>query len=101
NWNDFNELKMLSDVKAKLYDTDETLLSYVKIDSWKNHAVASMIRKLNLGNTGTVFRLYGLHDEWDKKTIEKLRNHLENLLPPDVVNDFDIYFFDDDTESEK
>lgn len=101
NWNDFNEPKMLSDVKAKLYDTDETLLSYVKIDSWKNYAVASIIRKLKLGNTGTVFRLYGLHDEWDKKTTEKLRNHLENLLPPDVVNDFDIYFFDDDTESEK
>lgn len=101
NWNDFNRLKMLSDVKAKLYDTDETLLRYVKIDSWKNQAVASIIRKLNLGNTGTVFRLYGLHDEWDKNTIEKLRTHLENLLPPDVVNDFDIYFFDDDTESEK
>lgn len=99
NWDDFNELKKLSDVKAKLYDTDETLLSYVNISMWKNHAVASLIRALDLGNTGTVFRLYGLHDEWNNKTMEKLRNHLENLLPPDVVKDFDVYFFDDETPS--
>lgn len=100
NWEDFNELKKLSDVKAKLYDTDETLLSYVNINSWKNRAAASVISKLALGNTGTVFRLYGLHDEWNSKTIGKLRNHLENLLPPDVVKDFDIYFFDDETRAE-
>ena len=101
NWEDFDELKKLSDVKAKLYDTDESLLSYAQISDWKNRAVASVIRELDWGDTGTVFRLYGLHDEWDGKTIDKLKNHLENLLPPDVVNDFDIYFFDDETEIQK
>lgn len=100
NWDDFNGVKKLSDVKAKLYDSDETLLGYANINTWKNRAVASMIKKLDLGNTGTVFRLYGLHDEWNSKTMSKLRNHLENLLPPDVVNDFDIYFFDDETLAE-
>lgn len=101
NWNDFNEYRKLSDVNAKLYDTDESLLSYANINSWENRAVASVIRNLDFGNTGTVFRLYDLHDEWDDKTIDKLRNHLENLLPPDVVKDFNIYFFDDKTEVEK
>ncbi|MCI8639873.1 MAG: hypothetical protein HFG41_12250 [Coprococcus sp.] len=69
NWDDFNEVKKLSDVKAKLYDTDETLLGYVNISKWKNHAAASIISKLDLGHTGTVFRLYGLHDEWNSITI--------------------------------
>ena len=32
--------------------------------------------------------------------MTKLKNHLENLLPPDVVKDFDIYFFDDTTALE-
>lgn len=101
NWEDFNEVRNLSDVKAKLYDTDVSLLEYANIDSWKNQAVANIIRKLNWSGTGTVFRLYGLHDEWDDRTIDKIRNHLQNLLPPDVVKDFEIYFFDDETECEK
>lgn len=97
NWNDFSEVKKLSDVKARLYDSDETLLEYMEISTWKNRGVASLISNLPLGHTGTVFRLYGLHDDWDSRTVSKIRNHLENLLPPDVVNDFDIYFFDDET----
>lgn len=100
NWDDFNELKKLSDVKAKLYDSDESLPSYANISLWKNRAVAPIISNLEFGNTGTVFRLYGLHDEWNSDVMEKLRNHLENLLPPDVVKDFDIYFFDDETIAE-
>ena len=37
----------------------------------------------------------------NEKTMERLQNHLENLLPPDVVQDFDIYFFDDTTLAEE
>lgn len=97
DWNDFSEVKKLSDVKARLYDSDESLLEYTNISKWKNRGVASLISQLPLGHTGTVFRLYGLHDDWGSRTVSKIRNHLENLLPPDVVNDFDIYFFDDET----
>lgn len=98
NWEDFSDAKKLSDVTAKLYDSDESLLEYAQIYTWKNFAVAKELWELQWGNTGTVFRLYDLHDEWNEKAMEKLRNHLENLLPPDVVEDFDIYFFDDETE---
>lgn len=97
NWSDFDGKKNLSDVNAKLYDTDESLKEFACIDSWKNYELASVVRKLELDNTGTVFKLYGLHDEWNEKTVKKIKNHLENLLPPDVVNDFEIYFFDDST----
>jgi hypothetical protein len=100
NWADFDGNKNLSDVKAKLYDADESILEYARISQWKNTALANEIMHLELNETGTVFRLYGLHDDWDEKTRNKLRNHLENLLPPDVVDDFVIYFFDDETEAE-
>jgi signal transduction histidine kinase len=100
NWADFDGNKNLSDVKAKLYDSDESILEYARVGQWKNVAVADEIRHLQLDRTGTVFRLYGLHDDWNEKTRKKLRNHLENLLPPDVVDDFVIYFFDDETDAE-
>lgn len=100
DWADFEENKNLSDVKAKLYDTDETLIEYANVDAWHNVNLARVVKEIKLGNTGTVFRLYGLHDEWNEKTRVRLRNHLENLLPPDVIEDFAIYFFDDETSVE-
>lgn len=101
NWDDFSGNKNLSDIKAQLFDSDDTLSEYAHINSWGNQEIAKLIGNLDLGKTGTVFRLYGLHDDWNEKTMERLRNHLENLLPPDVVQDFDIYFFDDTTLAEE
>lgn len=101
DWAEFDGNKNLSDVKAKLYDTDETLIEYAKVDTWHNVDLAGLVKKIKLGDTGTVFRLYGLHDDWNEKTRVKLRNHLENLLPPDVIEDFAIYFFDDETSVEE
>lgn len=101
NWADFDDNKNLSDVKAKLYDSDESLKGFVHIDSWTNRQVAELVRDLDFEDTGTVFCLKGLHDIWDKDTCDNLKNHLENLLPPDVVRDFDIYFFDDNTGADE
>lgn len=100
NWEDFNGRKKISEVKATIYDTDAKLLEYVHIDEWKNAAVAKKVRDCNFVGRGTVFCLEGLHDVWDEKTMGRLRNHLENLLPPDVVEDFRILFFDDETAPE-
>lgn len=97
NWADFDGSKNLSEVKAKLYDTSETLKEYARVNEWTNSALASLVSQMELSDTGTVFRLYGLHDNWNERTRNKLRNHLQNLLPPDVINDFAIYFFDDET----
>lgn len=101
NWEDFEGNKKISEVKAKIFDTDTSLLAYVNVDSWMNAEMAKYVRTLNYGGTGTVFCLEGLHDIWDDKTQMRLRNHLENLLPPDVVEDFKIFFFTDTTERNK
>ncbi|MBD5480427.1 MAG: sensor histidine kinase [Lachnospiraceae bacterium] len=98
NWEDFDGNKKISDVKAKIFDTDVSLLEYVGVDSWMNAELAQYIKTLNYGGTGTVFCLEGLHDTWDDKTLMRLRNHLENLLPPDVAEDFKILFFADTTD---
>ncbi len=97
NWEDFDGNKKISEVKAKIFDTDTSLLAYVDVDNWMNAELAKYVKTLSYGGTGTVFCLEGLHDTWDDKTMARLRNHLENLLPPDVTEDFKILFFDDMT----
>ncbi len=100
DWRDFDGSKRISEVKARVYDTDIRLLEHVGIESWKNRAVAAEIEKCNFGGTGTAFCLDHLHDVWNEKTMNALRNHLENLLPPDVTQKFCIWFFDDSTSVE-
>lgn len=98
DWEDFSDNKKISEVKAIIYDTDMRLPEYADMASWKNAAMAEELRKYGFDGYGTLFCLEGLHDVWDEKTMERLRNHLENLLPPDVVKDFSIFFFGDDTD---
>lgn len=100
DWRDFDGSKRISEVKAKVYDTDIHLLEHVEIAKWKNRAVAAEIEKCDFGGTGTAFCLDKLHDVWDAKNMNNIRNHLENLLPPDVTQKFCIWFFDDSTSVE-
>lgn len=100
DWDEFNYKRNISDVKATLYDSDEKLLEYANIKNWENRQMAEHLKNSGLFHTGTVFCLEGLHDVWDEKTMQRLRIHLETLLPPDVVNDFHIFFFDDMTQEE-
>lgn len=101
NWEDFDGNKNISEVKAKVFDTDSSLLEYANVDYWANSDLAAYVRTFNCQGTGTVFCLEGLHDAWDEKTMGRLRNHLENLLPPDVTEDFKILFFDDTTSRDE
>lgn len=101
DWRDFDGNKRISEVKARVYDTDVRLLEHVGIKSWRNQAVATEIEKCDFSGTGTAFLLDHLHDVWDERTMNRLRNHLENLLPPDVVQNFCVWFFDDSTSVEE
>lgn len=101
DWRDFDGSKKISEVKAKIYDTDICLLEHVGSKNWRNQAVASEIEKYDFSGTGTAFRLENLHDVWDERAMKRLKNHLENLLPPDVVQNFHIWFFDDATSLEE
>ncbi len=101
DWRDFDGSKKISEVKAKVYDTDLCLLEHVGSKNWRNQAVASEIEKYDFSGTGTAFRLENLHDVWDERAMKRLKNHLENLLPPDVVQNFHIWFFDDATSLEE
>ena len=99
NWNDFSNDRKISEVTATLYDTDESLLAFARTYSWANQQLAEQIYAENSGfhGTGTVFRLFALRDKWTAAVQRRIRNNLANLLPPDAVDDFKIYFFNDKT----
>lgn len=80
------------EIKATIFDSDMTLQDFADMEHWENKAVASMLLNDNFMKTGTEFCLTGLHDVWNNQTMEYLRNHFEKLLPPDVVNDFQLLF---------
>lgn len=100
DWRDFDGSKKISEVKARVFDTDMRLLDHVGMKGWKNRAIATEIEKYGFLGMGTAFCLDHLRDVWDEKTVKSLRNHLENLLPPDVTQKFCIWFFDDATSVE-
>ncbi|WP_289302194.1 sensor histidine kinase [Sporofaciens musculi] len=100
DWRDFNGSSNLPEVKARLTDMDEKLLEYVSVESWPNKKMAQLVNSLDFTGNGTVFCLEKLHDEWDSATMSRIKNHLENLLSPDVVLDFKVFFFADDTSPE-
>lgn len=99
NWNDFSNDRRISEVTATVYDTDESLLAFSRAYCWENQQMADQIYAEDSGfhETGTVFRLFTLRDNWTEAVQRRIRNNLANLLPPDAVDDFKIYFFNDKT----
>ena len=69
------------------------MLEYVNVSSWKNRAVAEEICKLNWGNTGTAFRLYGFHDEWNEKNNEKIKKSILKICFHQMLLKILIFIF--------
>lgn len=102
SWNDFSNNRKISEVQAQLYDTDESLLSFAEIDGWKNQPMAELLSRpeYDFHDTGTVFWLSSLHDDWSEPMQDRIRRHLANLLPPEAVDNFKIFFFNGETAPE-
>lgn len=100
NWGDFDGDKNLSDVTATIAESDKNMISYVECGQWNNTEMSHVISKIGFQGKGTALILDGLHDVWSEKVFSKIRNNLENLLPPDVAQDFRMFYFDDNTKGE-
>lgn len=100
NWNEFNEKKQLTDVKASVRNSNKKLYEHIGIDIWPNHEMAAFIRESFAGD-GTAFVLTGFHDEWNVKQLKIIRNSLENMFPYEIKEKgFSVYFFEDNTSLE-
>ncbi|WP_302631373.1 sensor histidine kinase [uncultured Clostridium sp.] len=90
DWNEFSHEKLITDIYAEIIQTDIKFSEFIK-DCY-NYEFKKLIFS-NFNNTGTIFKLENLNDDWDKKIISKVRKALDNIAVPGMSDLFKIYFF--------
>ncbi|RUT44673.1 sensor histidine kinase [Paenibacillus anaericanus] len=98
NWSDFNSGKTITEVYADLNPVTYSINDF--FSKTKNTSLKKLVRE-NFKSTGTVFKLSSLRDEWSDTLVERIKNNLATLIPPEIENIFKVYFFCEDTEEEK
>lgn len=98
NWNDFERVHNLTDVTAEINYLDKSKLD--ECISFNNKSLKNMVSKYFF-NTGTIFKLTNLRETWNDDLINQIKKSLGSLIPPGIENEFSIYFFNKDTESEE
>lgn len=96
NWNDFERVNNLTDVKAEInYLSKKKLKECVSINNKELNTILSEY----FNKTGTIFKLTKLRETWNKDLIDKIKKSLSSLIPPGIENEFSIYFFSEDKET--
>lgn len=98
NWSDFNSGTTITDVYAEL---NEVKYSF---NDFTNNVTNIDFKKLineEFSETGTIFKLNSLRDKWTSLLIESIKNNLATLIPPELEEIFKLYFFTEETETEK
>lgn len=89
DWRDFNIGKKITDVGAEIQDTNENFNDFIK--NIKNQNLKVFVEQ-KFKNTGTIFKLSLLHDEWDETLTSQIKKGLTTLIPPQLAN-FKLYVF--------
>lgn len=97
NWENFEEVEMITDTYAEFNEIDTTIPEYIR--DINNIELLHMLKK-EFSSTGTCFVLENLRDDWNESQFKKIRNSLEKLLPPMENNLFLLYFIEDNTSME-
>ncbi len=95
DWRDFDRKENLTDITAEI--------DYVKgklYDNVQGNKYLNEILKTHFSGTGTIFKITNLREEWNIDLIKNIKKSLATLIPPDIENEFAIYFFYED-QSEK
>lgn len=97
DWEDFSKSDNITDVTADLYEPTLSIDGF--LDEVINYEVKNIILN-NLKNTGTIFRLTSLRDSWNDNVIKKIKDDLITLIPYEMKNEFQVYFFDEKSSAE-
>ena len=88
DWRDFDNKENLTDITAEIDYINGNL--YEKVNG--NKYLNEMLRKY-FKDTGTIFKITNLREEWNSDLIKNIIKNLATLIPPDIENEFAIYFF--------
>lgn len=91
DWRDFNREDKLTDITAEInYKSNESFSNL--ISNINNNDVLQLVNR-EFKDTGTIFKIDNLREEWNLDLINNIKQSLSSLLPPDIENEFSIYFF--------
>lgn len=98
NWEDFERAENLTDITADInYLENAKLFSAIEIH---NPDVKYLLNK-HFKDTGTIFKISKLREQWNHDLIENVRKSLGSLIPPDIENEFSIYLFEDNQKQDE
>ena len=94
DWSLFKDGTPLTNISADLVDVTYSF------DEFVGSAISNDFKKIikeKFENTGTIFKISPVRDEWNAKLISKLKNNLSTLVPQEISSIFSIYFFEVNT----
>lgn len=98
DWNSFKKDENITDVYAEIEETSLNIPQFCK--NIKNKDIKDKLLK-SFKNNGTVFKLTALREgEWNNEKILDIKQTLSSLIPPNIKNEFSIYFYEENTNTE-
>lgn len=91
DWREFKREDKLTDITAEIDYKNNKKLSDL-INKIINKDILELIKK-DFKNTGTIFKINNLRDDWSTDLVDNIRQSLSSLIPPDIENEFSIYFY--------
>ena len=90
DWRDFDKKENLTDITAEIdYITGKL---YEKVNVNENKHLNEILEQY-FKDTGTIFKITNLREDWNIDLIKNIKKSLATLIPPDIENEFSIYFF--------
>ncbi len=98
DWSVFNFGKSITEVYANLNQYEGSSINF--LSGIKNKNIIEFIEKYQ-SNSGTIFVIENLRDNWNQDSINNIKGILTTLLPYDLSNIFSINFFEEETNIEE
>src|SRR5690606_4395956 len=98
NWSDFSSGSTITEIYADLNPINYSISDFMK--TVQNESLRTLISQ-QFQNTGTIFKLSVLRDEWTVSLVDGIRNNLATLIPPEIESIFRVYFFRENTDITK
>lgn len=90
DWNSFSSGKNITEIGAELKETDITFEDF--LSECHNRVVIDLIKR-EWKQSGTIFKLTNLRDNWNDKLLSSMRESLASLIPYELSSVYKIYCF--------
>lgn len=98
DWSSFKDGTPLTAISADLEPVAYDFVGFV--DSAVNNDFKKLIADRFMG-TGTIFRISPVRDDWHEKLIKDLKSNLSTLIPQEISNLFNIFFYEEHTNTDE